>query len=211
MSEPPPSGDPIIAPLDPATFSPDPIVQFQRWFDAARDSGLRQPEAMALATATPDGRPAVRMVLLKGVDARGFRFFTHYDSRKGREITANRRVALVLHWERLGRQVRIEGEAAEIPAAESNEYFLTRPPGSRLAAAASPQSEPIHSRADLEARVSRLRELHPDGQVPRPSRWGGYRVRADAIEFWQQGADRMHDRLCYRRTGDGWTIVRLAP
>ena len=210
MSEPPPPDD-SPAPLDPATFSPDPLVQFRRWFDAARDAGIRQPEAMALATAAPDGRPSVRMVLLKGVDARGFRFFTHYDSRKGREIAANPRVALVLHWEPIGRQVRIEGEAAEVPAQESTEYFLTRPEGSRFAAAASPQSEPIPSRADLEARVTRLRELHPHGQVPRPPRWGGYRVRPEAIEFWQQGRDRVHDRLRYERTGDDWTIVRLAP
>ena len=203
MSEPPP--------LDAATFAPDPIVQFHRWYDAASEAAIGEPDAMALATATADGRPSVRMVLLKGADHRGFRFFTHYDSRKAREIAANPRVALVLHWEPLGRQVRIEGSAAEIPAAESTEYFLTRPEGSRFAAAASPQSRAIASRAELEARVTRLRELHPHGDVPRPERWGGYRVAPGAIEFWQQGRDRLHDRLRYERRGDGWTIERLAP
>ena len=210
MTEPPPD-DPARPPLDPATFSPDPILQFHRWYDAASEAGLPQPDAMALATATPDGRPSVRMVLLKGADARGFRFFTHFDSRKGQEIAANPRVALVLHWEPLGRQVRIEGAAAPIPARESDEYFLTRPEGSRFAAAASPQSRPIPSRADLEARVTRLRDLHPHGNVPRPERWGGFRVVPDAIEFWQQGRDRLHDRLRYERREDGWTIERLAP
>lgn len=198
-------------PLDPATFSPDPILQFLRWYDAARDAGMVQPDAMALATATADGRPSVRMVLLKGADHRGFRFFTHSDSRKGREIAANPRVALAFHWESLGRQVRIEGTAAAIGAQESTEYFLTRPEGSRFAAAASPQSSVIASRADLEARVARLRELHPRGDVPRPERWGGYRVTPDAIEFWQQGRDRLHDRLRYEKRGDGWAIERLAP
>lgn len=210
MTELPP-GDSPRASLDASTFAPDPIEQFRRWFDAAREAGLPQPEAMALATATAGGRPSVRMVLLKGVDARGFRFFTHYDSRKGREIAANPRVALVLHWEPLGRQVRIEGVATEIPAQESTEYFLTRPEGSRFAAAASPQSRPIASHADLEARVMRLRELHPHGDVPRPERWGGYRVAPDSIEFWQQGRDRLHDRLRYEKRGDLWTIERLAP
>ena len=210
MTELPP-GDPGRSPLDPSAFSPDPLVQFHLWYDAARAAGIAQPDAMALATATPEGRPSVRMVLLKGADARGFRFFTHYDSRKGREIAANPRVALVLHWEPLGRQVRIEGEAAEIPARESDEYFLTRPEGSRFAAAASPQSSVVPSRADLEARVTRLRELHPHGDVPRPGRWGGFRVIPDAIEFWQQGRDRLHDRLRYERRGGGWTIERLAP
>jgi pyridoxamine 5'-phosphate oxidase len=198
-------------PLDAATFSPDPLLQFHRWYEAAREAGLPQPDAMALATATPDGRPSVRMVLLKGADHRGFRFFTHYDSRKGREIAANPRVALVLHWEPLGRQVRIEGLASEVDPRESNEYFLTRPEGSRFAAAASPQSQVIHSRADLEARVTRLREIHPHGEVPRPERWGGYRVAPFRVEFWQQGRDRLHDRLRYERKGDGWTIARLAP
>lgn len=207
----PPSGDSPRTSLDASTFAPDPIEQFQRWFDAAREAGLPQPEAMALATATPAGRPSVRMVLLKGADARGFRFFTHYDSRKAQEIAANPRVALVLNWEPLGRQVRIEGAATEIPAQESTEYFLTRPEGSRFAAAASPQSAAIASRADLEARVTRLRELHPHGDVPRPERWGGYRVTPDAIEFWQQGRDRLHDRLRYEKRGGLWTIERLAP
>ena len=210
MIEPLP-GDSSQSSLDASTFSLDPIEQFQRWFDAAREAGLPQPEAMALATATPAGRPSVRMVLLKGADARGFRFFTHYDSRKAQEIAANPRVALVLNWEPLGRQVRIEGAATEVPAQESTEYFLTRPEGSRFAAAASPQSRPIASRADLEARVMRLRELHPHGDVPRPEHWGGYRVMPDAIEFWQQGRDRLHNRLRYEKRGGLWTIERLAP
>ena len=207
----PPSDDPARPPLDVASFSPDPIVQFHRWWDAARDAGVVQPEAMALATATPDGRPSVRMVLLKGADERGFRFFTHYDSRKAREIAANPRVALVLHWEAAGRQVRIEGAAAEVPADESDEYFQSRPEGSRFAAAASPQSRSIASCDELEARVAQLRGLHPDGRIPRPERWGGYRVTPEAIEFWQQGRNRLHDRLRYERRGDGWSIEHLAP
>lgn len=210
MSEPPPR-DPARPFLDPAAFSRDPILQFHRWFDEARAAGLTQPEAMALATATPDGRPSARMVLLRGFDQRGFRWFTHYDSRKGRELAVNPRAALVFHWEPVGRQVRIEGAVAEIPGRESNEYFLTRPEGSRFAAAASPQSEVVHSRADLEARITRLREIHPHGQVPRPERWGGYRLEPDAIEFWQQGPDRLHDRLRYRREDPAWVIERLAP
>ena len=207
----PPQPSRALPPLDPATFAPDPIAQFERWFAAARAAGIAQPEAMALATASPEGRPSVRMVLLKGADARGFRFFTNYESRKGREIAANPRVALALHWEPLGRQVRIEGTAAAVPAEESTEYFFTRTEGSRFAAAASPQSEVIAARGEIEEAVARLRERHPDGALPRPEHWGGYRVVPDVVEFWQQGLDRLHDRLRYRRDGGRWTIDRLAP
>lgn len=199
-----------LAPLDPADFAADPIVQFQRWYGQAETAGIRQPEAMALATATPDGRPSLRMVLLKGVDARGFRFFTHYDSRKGRELAANPHTALTLYWEPLGRQIRIEGVATPLAATESDAYFASRPEGSRFAAAASPQSAVIVS-TDLDARVASLRGRHPLGDVPRPERWGGYVVAPTSIEFWQQGQSRLHDRLRYRREGDSWVIERLAP
>ena len=200
-----------LVPLDPAAFADEPIVQFLRWLAEAREGGEPEPENMALATATPDGRPSVRMVLLKGADARGFRFFTHHDSRKGRELAANPRAALAFYWEAAGRQVRVEGIAAAIPERESDEYFASRLEGSRYAAAASPQSDVIASRAVLEARVAELRERHPGGAVPRPPRWGGFRVVPETVEFWQQGESRLHDRLRYRREGVGWTIERLAP
>jgi pyridoxamine 5'-phosphate oxidase len=207
-----PPDSPVAGPrLEALDLDPDPIVQFQRWFAGAVERALPQPEAAALATASADGRPSVRMVLVKGVDARGFRFFTHADSRKGRELAANPRAALAFHWHALGRQVRVEGAAAPIPAEESDAYFATRPEGSRYSAAASPQSRVIRDRAELEREVARLRARYPGGDLPRPERWHGYRLVPDAVEFWQQGLDRLHDRLRYRREGAGWVIERLAP
>ena len=206
-----PDREPPFPPLDPARFAADPMTQFSEWYAAAESAGFAEPDAMALATATPVGEPSVRMVLLKGADATGFRFFTGYRSRKGRELDANPRAAIVLYWERLGRQVRAEGVATRISERESDVYFATRPEGSRFAAAASPQSEVIRDRAELEASVARLRERHPAGDLPRPAGWGGFRLVPDTVEFWQQGEDRLHDRLRYRRRGDGWVIERLAP
>ena len=189
----------------------DPIAAFLRLFEEARERETSDHTAAALATADALGRPAVRIVLVKIVDARGFRFFTHLDSRKGRELAANPQAALAFHWHALARQVRVEGIAAPIPEDESDTYFASRPEGSRYSAAASPQSQVIGDPAELEAAVARLRARHPDGDVPRPERWGGYRLVPDVVEFWQQGADRLHDRLRYRREGGAWVIERLAP
>lgn len=198
-------------PLDPREFASDPIVQFQHWYAAVESLGLRQPDAMALATATPDGRPSLRWVLLKSADERGFTFYTHYESRKAGELEANPRAALAFYWEPLGRQVRIEGTVRRVSAAESDAYFASRPPGSRLGAAASPQSRVLPDRAALEARLAVLLAAHPEGDLPRPDSWGGYRLLPESVEFWQQGSDRLHDRLRYRRSEGGWVIERLAP
>jgi pyridoxamine 5'-phosphate oxidase len=166
---------------------------------------------MTLATATPDGQPAARMVLLRGLDARGFVFFTNYDSRKGQELAANPRAALVFWWDALKRQVRIEGRIEVVTAAESDAYFKARPRGHRLAALASPQSQVIPDRASLEQRMRQLETQYPGEDVPRPANWGGYRVVPAVIEFWQGRPNRVHDRLRYERLGDDWRIQRLAP
>ena len=200
-----------LPPLDPSDFAADPMTQFDEWYALAESRGVHDPEDMALATATADGAPSVRMVLLKGADERGFRFFTNHDGRKGRELAANPRAALVLYWKSLGRQVRAEGIVSRIPDDESDAYFASRPEGSRFAAAASPQSRVITGRAELAAWVTDLRARHPNSDVPRPANWGGYRLAPDAVEFWQQGRDRLHDRLRYRRSGAVWIVERLAP
>jgi len=200
-----------LPPLDPADFAAEPLVQFQGWFDLAVASVIAQPEAMTLATCTPDGRPSVRWVLFKGVVDGGLTFYTSYESRKGRELLANPRAALGFYWEPLGRQVRVEGAVSKLPALVSDTYFASRPESSRLSAAASPQSAVIRDRGELERRVADLRAQHPDGRVSRPSSWGGFLVVPDVIEFWQQGADRLHDRLRYTRRGGGWRLERLAP
>ena len=198
--------------LNRADLDADPLRQFERWFGEARDAGVRVPEAAALATATPDGRPSARMVLVKGYDERGFRFFTSYESRKGRDLAANPQAALLFHWEALGRQVRAEGAVERISGAESDAYFASRPVRSRLSAAASRQSEPLDEREELDRRVADLERAHRGGAVPRPAFWGGYRLVPDAYEFWQHRDDRLHDRFRYLRdVGGGWRIDRLYP
>jgi pyridoxamine 5'-phosphate oxidase len=197
--------------MDARDLDSDPLKQFERWFAEARAEGLPAPEAMALATATPDGRPSVRMVLLKDAGEQGFDFFTHYDSRKGGELAANPYAALLFHWQPLGRQVRVEGPVARIAAEESEAYFVTRPLESRLAAWASPQSRPLESRDDLERRFADAKERFPGAEVPLPPHWGGYRLKPDAYEFWQHGDDRLHDRVRYTRDGAAWRRERLAP
>jgi pyridoxamine 5'-phosphate oxidase len=184
----------------------DPLQQFHRWFAEAR-AVVRAAEKMALATADATGAPSARMVLMKQADEHGLVFFTHAPSRKGRELAANPRAALLFYWEPQGRQVRIEGAVAQIPAAESDAYFATRPVGARIGAVVSRQSEPLASRDELETAVAELAGSEPE----RPATWGGYRVRPDAWEFWQHRDDRLHDRFRYTRRDGAWLIERLYP
>ena len=197
-------------PLHPDDLDPDPVVQLQHWLDEARATGIELPEALTLATATRDGAPSARMVLLKDVTDDGLSFFTGYASRKGGELDENPRAAVVLYWHPLGRQVRVEGTVARLPEGASDEYFRSRPVGSRLSAAVSPQSEVIASREELESAAERL-GLEVGEDVPRPATWGGYRLTPTAWEFWQHRLDRLHDRLRYRLAEGGWIVERLAP
>ncbi len=189
----------------------DPMVQFQTWFDEALAAQLPEPNAMTIATATPDGIPSARIVLLKGVDSRGFVFFTNYNSHKGQELLANPRAALVFHWTEQERQVRIQGTVEKISPIESDAYYDSRPAGSRLGAWASDQSQVIPDRSILENRLGELNAKHPDGDIPRPDHWGGFRVIPQVIEFWQGRSNRLHDRLRYQKIDSNWTIDRLAP
>jgi pyridoxamine 5'-phosphate oxidase len=200
--------------LHPADLAPDPIAQFARWFkEAAADPVIHEPNAMVVSTATPDGRPSSRTVLLKHYDEAGFVFFTNYGSRKGTELAANPHVALLFPWHPLARQVIVTGRAARTGREETAAYFRTRPHGSQLGAWASDQSRVIGSRAELLARYADLAARYPDGQeVPVPPEWGGFRVVPDTVEFWQGHENRLHDRLRYARAEDGsWYVERLCP
>jgi pyridoxamine 5'-phosphate oxidase len=190
----------------------DPLTLFETWLGEARAAGAPEPEAMAVATATPAGVPSVRMVLMKGADERGIVFFTNYGSRKGSELEQNPHAALLFHWPALGRQVRIEGPVSRVELAESEAYARSRPRQSQLSALASPQSQPVPDREWLERRVEELDHEHADGELPVRDDWGGYRVEPVAWEFWQHRDNRLHDRHRYEREdGNGWRVERLAP
>ncbi len=200
------------ADLDEKTVDRDPLKLFRRWFDEAIASGSRLPDAMTLATATKTGKPSARMVLLKQVDDDGFVFYTNYNSRKARELDENLYAALVSYWVGLDRQVRVEGTVERVSAAESDEYFHTRPRESQLGALASPQSDVIESREFLEQRFRDFESMYRDRTVTRPAHWGGYRLKPNLIEFWQNRSGRLHDRILYELQADGsWSIKRLAP
>lgn len=202
----------FAVPLREEDAKPDPLRQFEVWYAEARESTLREPAAVAVATSTPQGMPSVRMVLLKRYDERGFVFFTNYESRKGRELEDNPRAAMLFYWDPLGRQVRIEGPVRRTSAEDSAAYVRSRARGSQLSALASPQSQPIESRAWLERRVSELAEEHSDGELPLPRAWGGFCLTPERYEFWQHRDDRLHDRLVYIPGDDGaWRLERLAP
>lgn len=204
-------GQGVTRGLPEAAGDRDPIELFSEWFEAAREAGLFLPESTALATADAGGAPSVRMVLLKGVDDRGFVFYTNYRSRKAADLDANPRAALCFHWPILERQVRVSGPVARIPEEESAAYFSSRPRASRLGAWASKQSEPLPDRATLEARVEKYTQKFAGGDVPLPPFWGGYRLVPSRIEFWQGKADRLHERLVFTRPDGTWTSERLYP
>ena len=202
----------LPAVLDEQNVDPNPIDLFRLWFDAAARSGSRLPDSMTLATATKDGKPSARVVLLKQFDNDGFVFYTNYNSSKARELEENPRAALVMYWTVLDRQVRVEGSVARVSAAQSDEYFQTRPRESQLGALASPQSEVVESRDVLEKRYAELDELYGQRPIERPDHWGGYRLKPERIEFWQNRTGRLHDRILYQRDASGaWSIQRLAP
>ena len=197
--------------MDERELTDDPLNLLRTWLDAARAALPDTFDAMGLATVGPDGSPAVRIVLLKDVSDDGLVFFTNYRSRKAAELDAAGCCAVVLHWPSLVRQVRVEGAVSRVTDAESDAYFETRDRGSQIGAWASAQSQVLRSRAELEAQVTACSARFGDGPVPRPSHWGGYRIRPKAVEFWQAGENRLHDRFRYRREADAWRVERLAP
>jgi len=199
--------------MDKASVDSDPVAQLTRWLEAARSADQTMPEAMAIATATAEGRPSVRMVLLRGIDQRGLVFYTDRESDKGRELEANPHAAALFHWFKpLHRQVRVTGAVEEVEDALSDAYWRSRPSGSRRSAVASRQSSVVKSREELEERTAALAEEFPDeADLPRPPRWGGYRVLPETVELWEEGPDRLHDRLRYRRHAGNWVLERLSP
>jgi pyridoxamine 5'-phosphate oxidase len=198
--------------LDVDGIDPDPLLQFGRWFEEAEKAGVFEPEAVALATAGADGAPSARMVLLKGFDERGFRFFTNYGSRKAAQLDQNPQAALLFHWKELGRQVRLEGPVERLSHAETVEYVRSRSRASQIGALASPQSRPIGSREELERRVEEVERRYEGQELPLPDDWGGYRLRPQVYELWQHGEHRLHDRLRYTAAEGGeWRLERLAP
>ena len=210
--------------LDAADVDPDPLVVLARWLDEAEAAGIHEPNAVVVASVSPEGQPSARIVLLKGLDERGLVFYTNYDSRKGHELEATGRAALLFPWHDLQRQVRVEGSVARVAPEESAAYFAQRPRGSQLGAWASPQSQPVASREELDERYAAVEQrFADDAEVPVPSHWGGYRVVPEVVELWQGRSGRMHDRLVYRRgsagsgsgsgseSGEGWSVERLAP
>jgi pyridoxamine 5'-phosphate oxidase len=198
--------------LDEKTVDRDPLKLFQRWLHEAQAAGIHLAEAMTLATATSEGKPSARLILLKQADESGFVFYTNYNSMKARELDSNPQAALVFYWPQLERQVRVEGRVERTSAQESDVYFKTRPRESQIGALASPQSEVIQSRKMLQKRADELEELYRDREIDRPAHWGGYRLAPERIEFWKGRPGRLHDRILYERQADGiWTISRLAP
>jgi pyridoxamine 5'-phosphate oxidase len=197
-------------PLSERDVDPNPVAQFEKWFDQATRGGMTDANAMTLATATRDGRPSARIVLLKGIDERGFVFFTDYRSRKGGDLDSNPQASLCFFWEALHRQVRVSGSVMRVTREESEAYFHSRPHGSQIGAWASHQSSSLSSRDVLENEVARLAKLYPT-EVPPPPHWGGYRLTPDTLEFWQGRPSRLHDRIEYTREGPGWRIRRLSP
>lgn len=198
--------------LNEGEIDPDAVAQFRKWFEEALEKGVMEPNAMTLATVSAEGRPSARIVLLKNIDDSGFGFFTNYESQKGVELASNPVAALLFFWPELQRQVRVVGQVEKMPAEQSEAYFHSRPKGSQLGAIASPQSREITDRAVIDARLAELERRYDNAaHIPRPTHWGGYRLRPDTIEFWQGGDNRLHDRLRYSRQGKEWKIVRLAP
>lgn len=198
-------------PLELERLPSDPVVLFRRWFEDAERAGIRLPNAIALATASADGRPSIRHVLLRGIEDRGFVFYTNHGSRKGGELAENPRAALSIYWRELDRQISVTGDVSRVSDEESDAYFATRPRDARLGAWASRQSTELASRDELMERFAAFDAEYPGDQVPRPPFWGGYRIEPLTVEFWQGRQHRLHDRFQYERAGDGWTIRRLSP
>ena len=197
--------------IDITDMNPDPLTQFGQWLQLARDLNLLDATAMTLATVGSDGQPSARIVLLKQFDDQGFCWYTDSRSQKGQQLAENPQAALLFHWRDLSRQIRVHGAVTQLPVDDAEQYFQSRPEGSRFSAAASHQTSAIESRATLEAEVDRLRRLYPDGNVPRPQAWIGYRLKPHYLEFWQGQDNRLHDRIVYSPVADGWQMKRISP